>query len=142
MKSQFTWQSVVRSYEIDVQGIVNNAHYLNYFEHARAQVLLSCGIDVGNWHHQGLDLVIVHIDMAIKTSLRANQQFVVHTNINKQGKLRLVCEQHIIRTGDDALIAKAKNTVVCVSRERGKPVFPDALNALLDNNTRQETINV
>ena len=35
----------VRNYECDLQGIVNNAVFLNYLEHARHQYLLSVGID-------------------------------------------------------------------------------------------------
>ncbi len=135
---QFKWESAVRAYEIDVQGIVNNAHYLHYFDHARVQALLSCGIDWGQWSEQGLDLVLIHVDMAIKAPLRAHEQFAVLTNIEKSGKLRLVCSQKIIRKNDNTLIAEAKNTVVCISRERGKPVFPEALNVLLTTNRNKD----
>ncbi len=34
----------VRDYECDVQGVVNNANYQHYLEHARHEFLLSKGI--------------------------------------------------------------------------------------------------
>ena len=35
----------VRDYECDMESIVNNATYLNYFEHARHEFLKTAGID-------------------------------------------------------------------------------------------------
>ena len=34
----------VRDYECDLQGIVNNANYQHYLEHARHEFLLSLGV--------------------------------------------------------------------------------------------------
>ena len=39
----FTLEFSVRDYECDLQGIVNNATYLHYLEHARHEFLISRG---------------------------------------------------------------------------------------------------
>ena len=44
----------VRNYECDMEGIVNNAVYLNYLEHARHQFLRSAGIDFAELTQQGI----------------------------------------------------------------------------------------
>mgnify|MGYP005695630351 FL=1 len=51
----------VRDYECDLQGIVNNAVYQNYLEHARHQFLRSCGFDFAQLHREGHDLSLIHI---------------------------------------------------------------------------------
>lgn len=45
-QASFVWNSEVRGYELDIQGIVNNAVYMQYFDHARIQHLLSKVIDL------------------------------------------------------------------------------------------------
>ena len=40
----FTLTLAVRDYECDLQGVVNNAVYQNYLEHARHQYLQSLGL--------------------------------------------------------------------------------------------------
>lgn len=47
----------VRDYECDLQGIVNNANYQHYTEHARHEFLLSRGISFAELHDKGIDAV-------------------------------------------------------------------------------------
>ena len=42
---QYELNFTVRDYECDLQGIVNNAVYLNYFEHTRHTFLIGKNID-------------------------------------------------------------------------------------------------
>ena len=44
----------VRDYECDVQGIVNNAIYQNYFEHTRHEFLNSIGCDFNKLRSEGV----------------------------------------------------------------------------------------
>ena len=46
----YTVKMSVRDYECDLQGIVNNAVYQNYLEHARHLYLQSKGIDLSLIH--------------------------------------------------------------------------------------------
>ena len=49
----FELEFEVRDYECDLQGMVNNAVYLNYLEHTRHQYLRSRDIDFAALHEAG-----------------------------------------------------------------------------------------
>ena len=66
----------VRDYECDLQGIVNNANYLHYFEHTRHEFLHTMKISVATLHEQGIDPVIARVNMALKTPLVSGDVFV------------------------------------------------------------------
>ena len=52
----FTVEFTVRDYECDLQGVVNNANYQHYLEHARHEFLISKGISFVELHEEGIDL--------------------------------------------------------------------------------------
>lgn len=130
----FIWNGVVKEDEIDIQNIVNNAVYLQYFDMARIKYLLTKGVDWEKWHHDGFNLVLVHVDMEIKNSLRLNDKFYVESTYEKSGRLKIIFQQHIYKADNNKLIAKAKNTVVCVSLLNGKATMPLELSTLLFSN--------
>ena len=61
----------VRDYECDIQGIVNNAVYQNYLEHARHQFLLERDVDFVALAEQEINLVVIRIEIDYKSPLRA-----------------------------------------------------------------------
>jgi acyl-CoA thioester hydrolase len=131
----FIWNSEVQENELDIQKIANNAAYLQYFDRARIEHLLSKGIDWEEWHQNGFNLVLIHVDMAIKQSLKAKDKFYVKSIYEKDGRLKIIFNQEIRKINDDKLIAKATNTLACVSVHNGKPVMPEKLLTLLFSNT-------
>lgn len=131
MFNPFIWNSEAQENELDIQNIVNNAVYLQYFDRARIQHLLSKGIDLKEWHQNGFNLVLIHVDMAIKQSLKAHDKFYVKSTYEKSGRLKVIYDQTIYKTSDDTLVAKAINTLACVSIRNGKPVMPGDSSALL-----------
>jgi len=110
----------VRDYECDLQGIVNNAVYLNYFEHARHTFLIGKNIDFAALHNEGIDLVVSRIEIDYKLSLTSGDLFVVKLNILKEGHLRLIFDQAIFRISDNKLVAHTK--VTGVGLKRGRPI--------------------
>jgi len=125
MKETGYFQSVeftVRDYECDIQGVVNNANYLHYLEHARHEFLISRGIDFIQLHHEGLDLIVTRSEIEYKYPLRSRDKFVVKTNIQKEGNIRLVFLQDIFRTEDMKVIVRARITGAAI--KNGKPVYP------------------
>lgn len=112
----------VRDYECDIQGVVNNANYLHYLEHARHEFLISKEIDFIQLHHEGLDLIVTKSEIEYKYPLRSRDKFVVNTNIMREGNIRLLFLQEIYRTGDLKVIVKARITGAAIMK--GKPVFP------------------
>ena len=96
----------VRDYECDLQGIVNNANYQHYLEHARHEFLLSLGISFAQLHEQGIDPVVARINMAFKTPLKSGDQYTCCLNLKKEG-IKYVFYQEIFRMADRKLVVKA-----------------------------------
>jgi acyl-CoA thioester hydrolase len=108
----------VRDYECDIQGIVNNARYIHYLEHARHKALDNLDVDFVKLHNEGKDLVVTELNMKYHASLKPRDKFRVETNLIAKGKLRLHFEQKIYR--DDELIISALTIGVCVSRLKNR----------------------
>ena len=53
----FELEMKVRDYECDMQGIVNNANYQHYLEHARHEFLQSTGTAFVDMREQGIEPV-------------------------------------------------------------------------------------
>jgi acyl-CoA thioester hydrolase len=117
---QYELEFSVRDYECDLQGIVNNAVYLNYLEHTRHQYLLSKKIDFAKLHNEGIDLVVSRIEIDYKFSLSSDDVFVVKLNTRKEGHLRLVFEQEIYKLPENKLVVQAN--VIGVGLKNGRPM--------------------
>lgn len=103
----------VRDYECDLQGIVNNANYQHYLEHARHEYIQTLGLSFSELHDQGIDVVVARLEMAFKTPLKSKDVFSVTVDLKKEG-LRWVFRQNIYREPDQSLVVKAKVDAVCL----------------------------
>jgi acyl-CoA thioester hydrolase len=110
----------VRDYECDLQGIVNNAVYLNYLEHARHTYLLEQNIDFAKLHTDGVDLVVSRIEIDYKQSLTSGDKFQIISSMRREGHLRVIFDQDILRIPDLKQVVKAKVTGVGV--RKGRPI--------------------
>lgn len=117
----FSIRLEVRDYELDAQGIVNNANYLHYFEHARHAFLRSRGIDFVAMHEEGLDAVVHRVEIEYAASLRSGESFDVFVSARREGRLRLVFDQELRKEGGE-LSARAR--VVAALVRGGRPVPP------------------
>jgi acyl-CoA thioester hydrolase len=120
--SAFSIELAVRDYECDIQGVVNNANYQHYLEHARHEFLVTRGISFSKLHDEGLDLIVTRVEIDYKYPLRSHDKFVVRINLIREGNVRLVFVQDIFRIPDEKLIVKAR--VTGVATRKGKPVNP------------------
>lgn len=118
----------VRDYECDIQGIVNNSVYQNYYEHARHKYLKTIGLDFTKLHLQNIDPVVYRIEIDFKKPLKSSDTFIIQTMVSKEGNLKFIFNQSIICNGK--IYNKAKAVVVFTSA--GKPIAaPDfVLNAM------------
>lgn len=107
----FEIQLKVRDYECDLQGVVNNAVYQSYLEHARHEYLLSKSQSFKELTAQGILLMVSRIEMDFKRSLSSTDVFAVQLRTERQG-VKLVFLQEIIRLSDQALCLKAKVDVI------------------------------
>jgi acyl-CoA thioester hydrolase len=115
----------VRDYECDLQGVVNNANYQHYLEHARHEFLISKDISFVKLHEEGIDLIVTKVEIEYKYPLRSRDKFIVTIDIQRAGNVRLVFNQQIFRSPDEKLIVNAK--VTGVATKNGRPVPPGKL---------------
>ena len=92
----------VRDYECDLQGIVNNANYQHYLEHARHEFLLSRGVSFAQLHRDGIDAVVSAISMRFKCPLKSGDEFVVRSRFVHEG-FKYIFYQDIYRLPDERL---------------------------------------
>lgn len=121
----FGVEFIVRDYECDVQGVVNNANYQHYLEHARHELLISKGINFVNLHNEGIDLIVTRVEIDYKSPLRSRDKFIIKLTIEREGNARLVFLQDIYRLPDEKHVVHAK--VTGVATKKGKPVPPGIL---------------
>ncbi|WP_219225936.1 acyl-CoA thioesterase [Pedobacter antarcticus] len=107
----FEIQLKVRDYECDIQGIVNNAVYQSYLEHARHEYLQSKSISFKQLTEEGKMLMVSRIEMDFKRSLTSGDSFLVKLKIARQG-IKLIFFEDIYRVSDQALCLKAKVEVI------------------------------
>ena len=119
---KFCHEFKVRDYECDIQGVVNNANYQHYLEHARHEYLLTKGIDFIKFHNEGIDLIVTRVEIDYKYPLRGGDKFIVTVEIQREGNIRLVFLQNILRIPDNKLIVEAK--VTGVATRKGRPIAP------------------
>lgn len=122
----FLLQMTVRDYECDLQGVVNNAVYQNYLEHARHEYLKSIGIDFAALAEQGINLVVTRVEIDYKTSLTSGDAFVVEVVMEKASAVRILFHQTIYRLPDRKLVIKAQVTGTALGRN-GRPKLPPEL---------------
>jgi acyl-CoA thioester hydrolase len=115
----------VRDYELDFQGIVNNANYLHYFEHARSSFARERGIDLLAMHEDGVDAVVHRAEIDYRVPLASHERFTVRCRASREGRLKLVFEESIVKEGG-AESAHGRFVVALVKNGRPIPV-PDEM---------------
>ncbi len=124
----------VRDYECDLQGIVNNANYQHYLEHARHEFLLEHDVSFAQLHEEGIDAVVARIMMAFKTPLRSGDEFLCRLRVKKDG-IKYVFHQDILRMSDQKLACRAQVDTVCIMhRKLGTTEELDALCSAANKN--------
>jgi len=98
----------VRDYECDIEGIVNNAVYMQYLEHARHTYLKQKDFDFATLTKSGINLVVIRSEVDYLYPLRSGDNFFVTASLERISKLRFGFSQDIFRLPDNKPILKAK----------------------------------
>ncbi len=112
----------VRDYECDQQGIVNNAVYMNYLQHARHLYGISCGLNWLDLSRRGIDLVIRRAEVDYFKPLHPGDNIRVSVESRRKGKFRFYFWQQIVLLPQEVPVLNALMTVACVVD--GKPAAP------------------
>lgn len=106
----------VRDYELDSEGIVNNANYLHYLEHTRHEFCSANGISFAEMQNRGIIPVLNRVEIDYKTPLRSGDRFVSKLWLERRG-VRFVFHQDLFKLSGVTVVSAV---VSCVCLENGK----------------------
>ena len=112
----FTLEIAVRDYELDSEGIVNNAIYLHYLEHTRHAFVKQEGLSFGSLTSEGLVPVVRRMTIDYRTPLRSGDVMLSRLWVERQGA-RFIFYQDIYKKGSGELVVSAAVTIVCMDRD-------------------------
>ena len=111
----FTLEIAVRDYELDSEGIVNNAVYLHYLEHTRHAFVKQEGIPFGSLTRDGLVPVVRRMTIDYYTPLRSGDVMLSSLWIERKGA-RFIFYQDICKKGTGERVVSAAVTIVCMEQ--------------------------
>lgn len=110
-----TFELRVKSYELDIYGHVNNAIYMNWFEHGRSQLLQDKGFNytsiVAAW---GVRLVTVAAQINFRAQLGLDDHVRVTSTVKRMGNSSVAYDQRILRVekdGSETLACDCESTI-------------------------------
>ena len=112
----FTLEIAVRDYELDSEGIVNNAIYLHYLEHTRHAFVKQEGLSFGSLTSEGLVPVVRRMTIDYRMPLRSGDVMLSRLWVERQGP-RFIFYQDIYKKGSGELVVSAAVTIVCMDRD-------------------------
>ncbi len=121
---KFTQKLKVRSYELDAQGHVNYAVYLNYLEYARVATMEELGIPFQDFLQRGKGVVIVEAHLKYLKPATLGDELEITLEAIKAGRSSLTFRQDIFHVQTGAKILSGELTAVFVDRA-GKPIPMD-----------------
>ena len=109
----FSIEIDVRDYELDSEGIVNNAIYLHYLEYTRHQFCLQAGLSFKEMTENGIIPVANRIEIDYINPLRSGDTFISSLWVEKKG-VRFLFHQTLNIKGTDKIAAKAIVSIVAI----------------------------
>lgn len=120
----------VRDYECDLQGVVNNAIYQHYMEHARHEFLHSINVNFAELAAQKIDLMVLKAELEYKAPLKPGDDFYITVEIVRESRIKYAFVQNLYRKTDDQLMVKSKFIGVAVNA-KGRPMAFEPFDELL-----------
>ena len=114
----------VRFVETDTMGVVHHSKYLHWFEMGRAALLRAAGLSLNDLMDAGILFPIAEVDVKSKNSCKYDDEYEVQTTCTAITRIKLECEQKVIRLRDGAVAAEGKVRNVFTDKD-GKPTRID-----------------
>ena len=119
----------VRDYELDSEGIVNNANYLHYLEWTRHEFCKTTGMSFDDMRRSGIIPVLNRVEIDYITSLVSGDRMTSCLNLSRKGP-RFVFHQDIYNQRGEAVV---KAVVSVVALENGRLSRGDVLAKAFEN---------
>jgi thioesterase III len=123
---------IVRSTEIDVNGHVNNAKFLEYLEWGREDWYEQHGLDYDTLKALGAVTVVVHVSANYRREAVQNDRLRIQTQLTEVGNTSFKMKQWIYNQRDE-LVLDAEFVIVTVDPETHQKVrVPEAIRSQLE----------
>ncbi|MGB0383421.1 MAG: acyl-CoA thioesterase [Ardenticatenaceae bacterium] len=135
-KSDFNFKHTlrVRYSEIDIQGVVFNAHYLTYFDVGITEYLRALGYDYNTQiERTGTDFHVVKSTIEYKIPIRYDQVIEIHVRVARIGRSSVTFNFEIYPKERDTLLSRGEVVWVNThqSTHKSTPV-PEDFRALVE----------
>lgn len=114
----------VRSYELDAQGHVNYAVYLNYLEYARVATMEQVGMPFQDFILKGRFVVIVEANIKYLAPATLGDELDITLEGIKAGRTSITFKQEIFNKLSGRKILESQLVAVFINQE-GKPIPMD-----------------
>lgn len=109
----FELEIAVRDYELDSEGIVNNANYLHYLELTRHEFIKARGYSFGEMSRDGIVPVANRIEIDYKSSLCSGDVMLSKLWVEHKG-VRYLFHQDIYNKETGQLVVRAVVSIVAL----------------------------
>ena len=109
----FELEIAVRDYELDSEGIVNNANYLHYLEYTRHEFVKARGYSFGEMSRDGIIPVANRIEIDYKSALRSDDVMLSKLWVERKG-VRYLFHQDIYNKETSQLVVSAIVSIVAL----------------------------
>ncbi|HUX88921.1 MAG TPA: thioesterase family protein [Chloroflexota bacterium] len=137
LSAQHTIRVLVRYYEMDPLGHVNNAVYLNYAEEAAIEHSRQLGFGEARWRELGGAWVVRRHEIDYHRPAVAGDVLDVTTRVESITQVRAMRRTSIVRLHDNVLVADAVTQWVWVGLDGRPRRLPSELIAALRQATNQ-----
>jgi thioesterase-3 len=107
---------IVRSSEIDVNGHVNNAKYLEYLEWGREELYAKAHDEFGGFPSLGVHPTVVNVNISYRKECKQGDKLTIKSSTEKVGRTSFVLKQEIYNQRNE-LCSDALVTNVTVDNE-------------------------
>ena len=129
---------VVRSTEIDVNGHVNNAKYLEYLEWGREVWYERAGFPYDRFLEMGYQTVTVNINITYRRECRQGERLTIVTKPLRAGRSSFTLRQEIFNERGE-LCTEADVVIVTIDAStRRSREMPEELKVLIEGNKREK----
>jgi len=106
----------VRYHEVDGQGRVHHAQYLNYFERGRVEMLRAAGHSYKELETSGYMLVIRRMEIEYVYPAEFDDELTLVTTVLSARGARIEHDYQMFRPRDQQLIVTAQSEIACIDR--------------------------
>jgi thioesterase-3 len=124
---------IARSTEIDGNGHVNNARYLEYMEWGRQEWNKLVKLNPQSLDSLGIQLVTVNVNINYRKEVYEGDELRIITRLEKLGRTSLGVYQTIYNQHDQEVVNATTTRVAIDKKERKSTPVPDEIRVCFEN---------